>query len=182
MNFLNSTKPSISYRKSCVEILASDDTDRGSALMQDCADMPADVIRPQEDRKEALPKAQVQVSDGEQPCGAPGGADKGVILDSDSGRRGRSFGCCLRRFRFFRHDVLRRYRHTGKVGIGSRRIAVRCVTALRSSSAHGERLPSGFDIEAGDPARRTRQDGGTKTERAAGWPLFEGWTLTESQR
>jgi hypothetical protein len=47
------------------------------------AQLHAKKVRPQNDRKHAFPKGQVQEADGEKPSGKPEAADETVLFDFD---------------------------------------------------------------------------------------------------
>ena len=53
----------------------------GTALVHESAGVGADVVGPQNDSQDASPETQVQVADGEEPCGEPHTAHEGVLLD-----------------------------------------------------------------------------------------------------
>lgn len=54
----------------------------------------ADVVRPKDHGQNTSPETQVQVADGEEPCGAPKASRECVLLDADALRVIRASVCC----------------------------------------------------------------------------------------
>jgi hypothetical protein len=58
--------------------------DEPNNLPYEGTDVGTDVVRPQNDGEKAAPEMQVQVADGEKPCGTPQAARECVLFDLDS--------------------------------------------------------------------------------------------------
>lgn len=58
--------------------------DEPNRLPNESTDMGTDVVRPQNDGEKTVPEMQVQVADGEEPCGTPHAARECVLFNLDS--------------------------------------------------------------------------------------------------